>query len=341
MGINSFEEGVVTLGKLIAALQLEDEARILPLGFTTPHSDRGDYSELAFSLAIGRSAGASLAAARAALGATFDGYKGGKYAMDADTPVLVGNYGECGILLTRTRLEAMLEAPKLGRLLCSRCLGDGRDREASDARPNCQACEGSGSVSPAIDEKAALAARVAEGETLLSRSRKLIDELQQLVNDQGSYLENQVVAREAALLARIKDLEEGASFLRRLRALNVRRQSEIPKFVPCARWNVLEWAGAMCGEAGEFANVAKKLVRDDEHDIDLLLELGREAADVVIYLDLALAKVGFDLEDLVAEKFDLVSDQHSWTGPRFNPGKYFAGAPFENAKRESGAEGGT
>jgi len=76
-------------------------------------------------------------------------------------------------------------------------------------------------------------------------------------------------------------------------------------------WTLLEWAGAMCGEAGEAANVAKKLRRGDIHLVagnptgrKLLAD---EIADTVIYADLLATQAGISLGDAVREKFNETS----------------------------------
>jgi len=104
----------------------------------------------------------------------------------------------------------------------------------------------------------------------------------------------------------------------RLRAINVER---------CVKgfghaldsWSVAEWTNAMCGEAGEAANVAKKMLRHRDNvagnkgaDLDLEAlrqKLGRELADTVIYLDLVCASQGLDLGQLVRETFNAKSDE--------------------------------
>lgn len=101
-----------------------------------------------------------------------------------------------------------------------------------------------------------------------------------------------------------------------LRRLNVDR---VPKFGHTLEgWNALEWAGALCGEAGEAANVAKKLRRLDDgcavntagHDrASLVAALGKELADIVIYADLLAAREGIDLGRAVIEKFNEVSER--------------------------------
>lgn len=85
-------------------------------------------------------------------------------------------------------------------------------------------------------------------------------------------------------------------------------------------WSALEWAGAMCGEAGEAANVAKKLRRiedgivgQDPADAEKLRQqLGHEIADVVIYAFLLAAREGINLGDAVREKFNAVSERHGF-----------------------------
>lgn len=67
--------------------------------FTTLDSWRGDYSQLALGYAYeqkGPSVGYLLSITRAAMGATFIGYKGGEFVMGGSTPIRVANYGEVG-----------------------------------------------------------------------------------------------------------------------------------------------------------------------------------------------------------------------------------------------------
>jgi NTP pyrophosphatase (non-canonical NTP hydrolase) len=107
--------------------------------------------------------------------------------------------------------------------------------------------------------------------------------------------------------------------LSRLREVNVAR---------CARWHgpdsepwvVSDWTNAMCGEAGEAANVAKKIRRQttgavnagDPEMADLIEMLGAELADTVIYADLVAAHMGIDLAAAIADKFNVVSERHGF-----------------------------
>lgn len=104
-----------------------------------------------------------------------------------------------------------------------------------------------------------------------------------------------------------------------LRAANVTR---------CARWHgpdsepwvVSDWTNAMCGEAGEAANVAKKIRRQttgavntgDPEMADLIDALAAELADTVIYADLVADHMGIDLAAAIAAKFNLVSERHGF-----------------------------
>jgi len=84
----------IELGGIIERLEREDPARILPLGFANPHSFRGDYADLAFEPVENINVGAMLAAARSALGATFEGWKGGDYTMRTHTDCWISLRGE-------------------------------------------------------------------------------------------------------------------------------------------------------------------------------------------------------------------------------------------------------
>lgn len=90
-------------------------------------------------------------------------------------------------------------------------------------------------------------------------------------------------------------------------------------------WNALEWAGAMSGEAGEAANVAKKIRRletgvthrEQETDRDALVaQCADEIGDVVIYADLLAQRLGLTLAECVAAKFNKTSQEIGWSGLR-------------------------
>ncbi|SEG44673.1 hypothetical protein SAMN04489712_105264 [Thermomonospora echinospora] len=99
----------MTLGELIAALEAADPTKVAPNGFANPHSYRGYYEDLAFEPARNITIGAMLAAARSAVGTTYQGWKGGDYTMTADTDVWLADEGYCGETLGPTLLRLILE----------------------------------------------------------------------------------------------------------------------------------------------------------------------------------------------------------------------------------------
>lgn len=100
----------MTLSELIGALEAADPATVVPDGFRFPHSYRGYYAELAFEPARNVTVAQMFGAASDALGATFEGWKGGDFTMTEDTPCWLAFEGACGEELTAERLRAMLAA---------------------------------------------------------------------------------------------------------------------------------------------------------------------------------------------------------------------------------------
>ena len=96
------------LGTLIEWLEQQDPDLIVKDGFGSPHSDRENYSELAFTPEPEANLGDMLKHAKSALGATFTGYKGGEYTMEEYTSVHIGEYGECGEEVTSTHFKYWL-----------------------------------------------------------------------------------------------------------------------------------------------------------------------------------------------------------------------------------------
>jgi hypothetical protein len=107
-------------------------------------------------------------------------------------------------------------------------------------------------------------------------------------------------------------------------------------------WSLADWSNAMCGEAGEAANMVKKLRRIETGtdvgpwsiphstvagrvvDLDrgqqsriLAKGIGLELADVVIYADLLAQQLtraygGYSLSELVVTKFNAVSHREGF-----------------------------
>lgn len=101
----------MTLGELIAALEKPDPSRKVPLGFASPHSYRGIYAELAFEPKADVTVGEMLASARSALGATYEGWKGGEYTMTGYTDCWLAEHGHgAGETIGPVLLTLMLAA---------------------------------------------------------------------------------------------------------------------------------------------------------------------------------------------------------------------------------------
>lgn len=80
-------------------------------------------------------------------------------------------------------------------------------------------------------------------------------------------------------------------------------------------WTGADWSNAMCGEAGEAANVVKKIRRHETGTgsaevftlVELRQKLAHELADVIAYADLLAQHYDIDLRHAIAEKFNIVS----------------------------------
>lgn len=89
-------------------------------------------------------------------------------------------------------------------------------------------------------------------------------------------------------------------------------------------WSLLEWAGAMCGEAGEAANVAKKLRRLelllpnkevglDKKDEEILKgKLACEIADTIIYGLIILSRLDYDASLILASVYNRKSVEYGF-----------------------------
>lgn len=86
------------------------------------------------------------------------------------------------------------------------------------------------------------------------------------------------------------------------------------------KWTLADWSNALCGEAGELANVIKKLRRAEtgtqgpkDPPVEVLREKAKaEIADVQLYLDLVANALGFNLPECIVPKFNLVSEEQGF-----------------------------
>lgn len=98
----------MNLSQLIERLKAADQSRIVLMGFSSPHSYRGYYEELAFEPTANTSIADMLKCAEESLGRVFQGYKGGDYRMHAYTEVWLANYGDTGEGIGPVLLDYML-----------------------------------------------------------------------------------------------------------------------------------------------------------------------------------------------------------------------------------------
>ena len=74
--------------------------------------------------------------------------------------------------------------------------------------------------------------------------------------------------------------------------------------------SILFWSTAVAGETGELCNWIKKMERGDKLPFTYWQkEVSKEAADIVIYLDLLCTKLGISLEKSIISKFNEVSEE--------------------------------
>lgn len=98
----------ITLGELISWLEKQNPDLIVQDGFSTPHSDRGNYENLAFDPEPSAKISDMLKHAKSALRKKFNGYKGGTFKMDRYTPVHIGYSDEAGEEITSIHFKYWL-----------------------------------------------------------------------------------------------------------------------------------------------------------------------------------------------------------------------------------------
>lgn len=96
----------------------------------------------------------------------------------------------------------------------------------------------------------------------------------------------------------------------RLRQENAARCNEV--FFPLTEWSPNDWMTALVGEVGELANLLKKRHRAQTRgrtDPTTDRQIADEIADVQCYLDLLAARLGINLAEATARKFNQVSER--------------------------------
>ena len=98
----------------------------------------------------------------------------------------------------------------------------------------------------------------------------------------------------------------------KLRLVNFSRTKQDFGQQSLQKWTPEQWACAIAGEVGEMCNMIKKKYSRQgmalQKDIPIK-EIALELADIVTYCDLLASRFGFNLEDLIIEKFNKVSDR--------------------------------
>lgn len=92
--------------------------------------------------------------------------------------------------------------------------------------------------------------------------------------------------------------------LQRFREANVARCTTA--YHPIGDWNPLEWGAAAAGELGELLNMLKKMRLGKPIQ---KIDIAREIADTITYLDLLAFVFDINIEQALVEKFNLVSDR--------------------------------
>lgn len=105
-----------------------------------------------------------------------------------------------------------------------------------------------------------------------------------------------------------------------LRTVNGQRVERWHPGFPHDDWTGADWSNAVCGEAGEMANVVKKLRRRELGMADavgipvaeLRRSLAIEIGDTLVYLDLLAQFYGLRLEDCTVMTFNRVSEREGF-----------------------------
>ena len=100
-------------------------------------------------------------------------------------------------------------------------------------------------------------------------------------------------------------------FLSALRAADLQRAARWhPRGLD--EWNVAEWSNAMCGEAGEVANIVKKIQRDFSGEItdEIRQKLKDELGDVLWYVSACADELGLTLNEIAEFNVEKLAKRH-------------------------------
>lgn len=69
---------------------------------------------------------------------------------------------------------------------------------------------------------------------------------------------------------------------------------------------------AITGEAGEMANIVKKVLRGDLTLQSARFDILNELADIITYCDLMITKLEANTQQTLMSKFNIVSERRKW-----------------------------
>lgn len=100
----------------------------------------------------------------------------------------------------------------------------------------------------------------------------------------------------------MKSQEIDVNFLKQFSTINAKRSRQL--YNSLSKWKKEDWVVALSEEVGEIAGFVKKEKRDRKNHKK---EIGKEIADVFMYLDLFCTSQGYDFGQLIIDKFNEVS----------------------------------
>jgi NTP pyrophosphatase (non-canonical NTP hydrolase) len=166
-----------------------------------------------------------------------------------------------------------------------------------------------------MNERDEMAVRAETAPATKPKVSQLANAIARAVRNDGDGLNR----AEVLTLALAAQKLQGALVVSDVQAINVQRAQRWHSG-NFHEWSGLEWAGALCGEAGEAANVCKKLRRVETgaagnawsdtplEGAQLVRALAGECADVFLYLTLLASRYGIDLAEAIRDKFNSKSE---------------------------------
>jgi NTP pyrophosphatase (non-canonical NTP hydrolase) len=99
------------------------------------------------------------------------------------------------------------------------------------------------------------------------------------------------------------DADGNITFAAMMRAVTKRRKLQEDTI---GHWVISDYSNGMAGECGEACNLIKKMRRGDDIDPQ---EIGKELADVIMYVLFIANELSIDITEAVRQKFNEISDR--------------------------------